>query len=179
MTRSNRPLNRIILALLGLLLIAAAAWIANRAWPVVDLPSIPSPNVVALWVSAVVALVLVVLAFAWVFSRGRGRTRALVTRVDDAGAASVDARVASDFIVDDVSRIADVVGVDATAFRVRGSVALELRVTTRPAADLRGVVDAIRRAVVELDDVLESRIPVLLHVASGVRANHAREQRVR
>jgi hypothetical protein len=179
MTRSNRPLNRIILALLGLVLIALAAWIANREWPVLAVPAIPVPDQTTLWVAAAVALVLIVLALVWVFTRGRGRTRALVTRVDDSGAASVDARVASDFVVDDVKRIADVVGVSSTAFRVRGTVVLELRVTTRPAADVRGVVDAIRRAVVELDDVLEERIPVLLHVASGVRATHAREQRVR
>jgi hypothetical protein len=43
---------------------------------------------------------------------------------------------------------------------------------------VRLVVDAVRRAVVELDDVLETRIPVLLHVATGVRASFAREQRV-
>lgn len=179
MTRSNRAINRAILAVLGLALLAGAAWIANRQWTVVSLPALPDPGTATLWLAAAVALVLVLLALAWVFSRGRGRTRSLVRRADDAGVASVDARVAADFIVDDVSRIADVVGVSATAYRVRGTVALELRVTTRSAADLRAVVDAIGRAVAELDAVLEERIPVLLHVAAGVRAGFAAEQRVR
>ena len=119
------------------------------------------------------------LSLAWAFSRGRGRTRSLVTHSDDSGTASVEARVAADFIIDDVSRVLDVVGVNATAFTVRKQVALELVVTTRPAADLRAVVDAVHLAVIELDAVLEERVPVLLHVASGVRANRAREQRVR
>ena len=86
--------------------------------------------------------------------------------------------MAADFIADDLARIADVVAVSSRAYRVRGRTALELTVTTRRAADVRHVVDSVRQAVDELDDVLEERIPVLLHVASGVRANLAREQRV-
>jgi hypothetical protein len=101
-----------------------------------------------------------------------------VSRTDDTGETSINARVAADFIADDLKLVADVVSVASRAYRIKGSIALELTVTTRRAADVRHVVDSVRRAVEELDDVLEERIPVLLHVASGVRANFAREQRV-
>lgn len=178
MTRSNRIGNRIIIALLGLVLLTSAAWVGNRAMPVIDLPAIPAPTETALWIAAGIALVIVVLALLWVFSRGRGHTRSLVTVSDDSGTASVDARVAADFITEDVSRVVDVVSVSSSAYRTRGGIALELRVTTRRSADVRIVVDAVKKAVIELDDVLETRIPVLLHVATGVRASFAREQRV-
>jgi hypothetical protein len=178
-TRSNRIGNRIIIALLGLVLLAAAAWVGNRAMPVIDLPAIPAPTTNALWITAAIALVVVVLSLLWIFTRGRGHTRTVVTVSDDSGTASVDARVAADFITEDVSRIVDVVSVASRAYRTdKKTVALELRVTTRRSADVRLVVDAVKRAVIELDDVLETRIPVLLHVATGVRASFAREQRV-
>lgn len=179
MTRTNRFANRALLLVLGLLLIGVAAYVANRAYPVVALPAIPSPTVTALWVTAAAALVLVVLAIAVALSRGRGQTRTVVRQADDAGVSSIQSRVVSDLVADDLARVPDIVGVSASAFTVRGRTALELRVTTRGSADLRVVVDSVERAVVELDAVLETRIPVLLHVASGVRAGLAREQRVR
>ena len=179
MTRSNRLLNRLILALVGLLLLAGAAYTANNAYPVVELATIPTPTATGLWVAAAVALVVVVLALLWVFSRGRGRTHTLIRRESEEGAASIETRVVSDLVAEDLALLPDVLDVKAAAFEVRGTTALELRVSTRSGADLRVVVDSVERAVAELDDVLETRIPVLLHVASGVRAGFARQQRVR
>ena len=173
MTRSNRPLNRLILALVGLVLITAAAaiWLLE--------PATLTITATGLWITAAALLVVVILSALWIFSRGRGQVRTLIRRPDEVGAASIEARVVADLIADDLARVPDVVAVTAAAFRVRGEVALELRVTTRGAADIRLVVDSVERAITELDDVLETRIPVLLHVASGVRAGLARQQRVR
>lgn len=179
MTRSNRAINRLLLALVGLLLLVAGAYIANNSYPVVELARIPTPTITGLWIVAAAALVVVVLALLWVVSRGRGRTRTLIRRDSEEGAASIQTRVVADLISEDLARLPDVVGVSATAFQVRRETVLELRVTTRSGADLRIVVDSVERAVAQLDDVLETRIPVLLHVASGVRAGFARQQRVR
>jgi len=179
MTRSNRFLNRLLLALVGLVLLGAAAYLANNSYPVIELAKIPTPTITSLWVAAAVALVVVVLSLLWIFSRGRGRTRTVIRRESEEGAASIETRVVSDLISEDLARLPDVVGVSAAAFRVGGDTALELRVTTRAGADLRIVVDSVERAVAQLDEVLETRIPVLLHVASGVRAGFARQQRVR
>ena len=179
MTRSNRFLNRILLALLGLTLLTAAAYIANREYAVIEVAEIPTPTITGLWVAAAVALVVVVLALLWIFSRGGGRTRTVIRRESEEGAASIETRVVSDLVAEDLDRLPDVLDVKAAAFTVRGTTALELRVTTRSGADLRIVVDSVERAVARLDDVLETRIPVLLHVASGVRAGFARQQRVR
>ena len=178
MTRSNRFLNRALLALIGLGLLAVAAYIANQSYPLIELAQIPTPTIIGLWVTAAVALVVVLLALLWIFSRGGGRTRTLIRRDSEEGAASIETRVVSDLIAEDLARLPDVLDVKAAAFRVRGQTALELRVTTRGGADLRLVVDSVERAVGQLDEVLETRIPVLLHVASGVRAGLARQQRV-
>lgn len=191
MTRSNRFFNRGLLALLGLVLIAGAAWTANRAFPdfadglginlgpVIEPKTIGAPSVAGFWIAAAAMLVVVALAAVVIFSRGRGQTRTVITRSDGAGAASIETRVVSDLVSEDLARVPDVVSVSASAFDVRRETALELRVTTRSAADVRLVIDSVERAVAQLDEVLETRIPVLLHVASGVRAGFARQQRVR
>jgi len=178
MTRSNRPLNRLIVLVVGLALVAVGAWEANRVYPVVAIPDVPALSETTLWVVAAACAVIVAVAIAWIVTRGRGHSSTVISRTDATGTTSIDARVAADFIADDLARVADVAAVSSRAYRVRGRTALELTVTTRRAADVRHVVDSVRQAVDELDDVLEQRIPVLLHVASGVRANLAREQRV-
>lgn len=183
MTRSNRTLNRFILALVGLVLVAAAAWVANRYFSIIELPGIPVPSGNALWVVVAAALLVVVLSVSWMLTRGRGRSRSIVTATDDTGTVSIDARIASDLIAHDVGTLADVVSVTSTAYRTgtrRGApIALELRVVTRRNADLATVVDTVTRSVEQFDGALETRLPVLLHVATGVRASFAREQRVR
>ena len=183
MTRSNRGLNRIILALVGLVFIALAAWVANRAYPVIELPAVPDPDTTVLWIIAASALVIVLLSLGWIISRGRGRTSAVLTASDDTGTVAIDARVAADLIAQDLEALADVVSVSSTAFRTTGraqsGVALELRVVARRHADLRHLVDTVTRSVESFDEALETRIPVLLHVATGVRASFTHEQRVR
>jgi len=182
MTRSNRLLNRVILALVGLVLIVAAAWVANRYYPVIDISPISAPSGRNLWIVAGIALGVVILSLAWILTRGRGRTGAIVTATDDTGSVSIDARVAADLISHDLAALADVVSVSSTAFRTGARstpTALELRVVTRRSADLPTVITTVTRSVEQFDTALETRLPVLLHVASGVRASFAREQRVR
>lgn len=176
MTRSNRVLNRLILAGAGLLLLVAAAWTANARWSVLALPALPAPDRTAEIVAAIVCGVLIVLAIAWIASRGRGRTHELVAHRDERGAATIADRVAAQLVEHDLRRLEDVVAVSARAFRVRRSTVLELRVTARRHADLRLVVDRVGEAVVALDAVLEQRVPVVLHLSATGRG---REQRVR
>ena len=65
MTRSNRFINRFIIGLLGLLLIAAGGYVLARAAGVV-LPAVPQPSPTALWVAAATSAVLIVLSLAWI-----------------------------------------------------------------------------------------------------------------
>jgi len=179
MTNSNRFINRLILALVGLVAIAAAAWIFNAAAKVITLEPVGELGATTLWVVAAVCAVLIVFSIVWMASLGRGRSRTLQSASDDDGSGAIEARVAADLIADDLARVPDIVTVSSRAFVVRGQTVLELGISTRRAADVRLVVDSVGRSVAALDQTLDSRIPVLLHVASGVRANLAREQRVR
>ena len=179
MTSTNRLLNRVILAVLAIAALAGAAYVANRAYPVLAIPTVTELDSATLWIVAAGSLLVVLLALAIVLTRGRGHSRVAVSRQGEDGSASIDARVVADLIADDLALVPDVTAVTTRAFRVAGGRALELRVSVRRSADLRVVVDAVDRAVAELDDVLEERIPMLLHVVSGVRANLARRQRVR
>ena len=184
MTRSNRVLNRTLIALAGILLLAAGAWmLAPRAADALGfrlaLPGYPRPDATALWIAAAIFAVIAVLAFAWGVTRGRGRTSRLIVAPGEGGSVTIDARVASDLLGEALEVEPDVVSVGATTFEVRGDSVLSVRVTARRGADLERIVDSVGAAVEPLDHLLETRIPVLLHVATGVRANLAREQRAR
>jgi hypothetical protein len=182
MTRSNRPLNRILLALVGLLLIAAGGYVIARAIGV-DLPAPPTVtaggDATGLWIAVAIAVVIIVLALAWAFTRGRGRISRLLVLPDVAGSITVDARVPGDLVADALDGNPGVVSVSSSGFRVRGSSVLSLRVTARRGADLASVIRAVDAAVGELDGVLEQRFPVLLQVVSGVRSTMAAAQRPR
>lgn len=173
MTRSNRFINRFLIGLIGLVLIAAGGYVLARAAHVV-LPSLPTPSVTALWVAAATSVVLILLALAWVFTRGHGRISHLLVLTDPEGSITVDTRVAADLIADALAGNPDVVSVSSTGFRVRRSSVLSLRVTARRGADLATVIRTIGVAVSQLDDVLEQQFPVLLQVTASARERRAR-----
>jgi hypothetical protein len=173
MTRSNRFINRFIIGLLGLLLIAAGGYVLARATGVV-LPAVPQPSLTALWVAAATSAVLIVLSLAWILTRGRGRISHLLVLDETDGSITVDTRVAADLVADALAGNPDVVAVSSTGFRVRRSSVLSLRVTARRGADLATVIRAVGEAVSQLDDVLEQQFPVLLQVSAGAREQRAR-----
>ena len=182
MTSSNRVANRLLIALVGLLLIAGGAWVLLRAYPeiapAVSLPDPGLPDATFLWATAAVAALLVAASAGWIVTRGRGRVATLAESRDDAGVTTVDARVVADLVSDALAQQLDVVAVHATAFRIKRRAALELRVTARTGADLPRLIDALTVVVDDLDVVLETSTPVLLHVASGVRASLAHTTRI-
>ncbi|MBK4348209.1 hypothetical protein [Lacisediminihabitans changchengi] len=168
MTRSNRILNRVILAVLGLVLIAAAAYVAGGSG--LGLPNIPKPSVGVLWAIVGGAVVVIVLSLIWILSRGRGRIRHLIEAESADGSVTIDALLVADLVGDALADQPDVVAVSSTGFRMRRRSVLSLRVTARRGADLARVIRAVDTAVEQLDGVLEQQLPVLLHVTGAVRA---------
>ena len=182
MTSTNRIANRVIIALVGVLLLAAGAWVLLRAYPAVapalTLPDPGLPDATFLWSTAAIAALLVVASLGWILTRGRGRVATLAESRDDAGVTTVDSRVVADLVADALAPQLDVVGVHANAFQVKRRPALELRVTARTGADLPRLIDAMTVVIDDLDVVIETTTPVLLHVASGVRASLAHNTRI-
>ena len=182
MTSTNRFANRAIIALVALLLLAGAAWVILRAYPAL-LPGLTladpvRPDAAFLWTTAGIAALLVLASLAWIVTRGRGRIAVLAESRDDAGVTTVDARVVADLVSDALAPQLDVLAVHAAAFRVKRHRALELRVTARTGADLPRLLDALTVVIDDLDVVLETNTPVLLHVTSGVRASLAHDTRI-
>ena len=111
MTSTNRLLNRVILVLLAVFALATAAYVANRAYPVLTIPTVAQLEPATLWIVAAGALLVVVLALAVILTRGRGHARVAVSQRADDGAASIDARVVADLIADDLALVPDVTSV--------------------------------------------------------------------
>ena len=183
MSASNRPLNRILLALIGLASIASGAWIMLRAYPqlvpVVALPEIalqPDPLTTTIVVAA--AVLVIVLALAWILTRGGGKTRRLLHDAHDDGSVEFDVAVARDILTAALQRQPDVLSLHVSSHTVRSTGALRITVAVRQGCDLPRLRDDVARATEQFDRAVERSIPVLLHVTSGVRANFAREQRV-
>ncbi len=171
-------MNRILLAVVGLSMIAAGGYVLARAMGV-GLPGIPRPDDATLWIALAAAALLVALCLAWVLTRGRGRISRLLVVVDHGGTTVIETTVAADLMADALAADPDIVTVSSTGFRMRGSSVLSIRVTARRGADLAAVIRTVGATVENLDGVLEQRFPVLLQVASGVRATLARENRTR
>lgn len=182
MTTTNRLANRALLALLGIAAVGVGAWIVLRAYPqavpMVALPEVPALDATALWLVAASAAVAIVLALLWILTRGRGRTGRLLRDAAADGSVEFDVAVADDVLRAALVRQPDILAVRVASYRVRRSSALLVTVSARAGCDLPRLRDDVGHALDDLDHLLERRIPVLLHVTSGVRATLAREQRV-
>jgi hypothetical protein len=178
-TRSNRTLNRIVLAVLGVVAIAigvavaAAEAVRSVGWsvPVVDdlVGTVRSVrlDVGALWTTVAVCGAVVVLALAWAGSRGRGGTSIGVREEYDTGRVTVNVALLRDVVDAELAEVRDVVRTRVDTYRVRGGRAARLRIVLRRGGDAVDVLAASDRAVETLDTVLGRRIPLLVHIVGG------------
>ena len=182
MTATNRFANRVLLALLGVAALGVGAWVVLRGYPqllpMVTLPDIPQLDTTALWAVTASAAVAVILALLWTVTRGRARSSRLLRDASTDGSVEFDVKVASDLLSAALQHRPDILSVKVASYRVRRSLALLITVNARTGCDLPRLRDDVGHSVEALDQLLERRIPVLLHVTSGVRATLAREQRV-
>jgi hypothetical protein len=184
-TRSNRTLNRIVLAVLGVIAIAvglAAGYAAyarygatadSAGWsvPVVDdavatLRSVRLDDG-TLWTIVAVCAAVVVLALAWAASRGRGGSSVGVREEYDTGRVTVNVALLRDVVDAELADVRDVVRTRVDTYRVRGGRAARLRIVLRRGGDAVDVLAASDRAVETLDTVLGRRIPLLVHIVGG------------
>lgn len=183
MNATNRVLNRGLLLVLGITLLAAGAlaMVAGlqpdtlAAWPAraveasgmlgsVEMSSLGPVPVVAV-IALAAALLVVVLLIVFVFTRGKGRTRN-VLRVDtDGGRTVVDRNVAEAVLAGTLTARSDVLSARTGTYLVRGERAVELAVTVQPGASPDRVLAAAEAAVDDWDALLGARTPVLVHLA--------------
>ncbi|MFT4281460.1 hypothetical protein [Microbacterium sp.] len=187
MSNANRTMNRLLLGLVGVLLFVFAAL---AAWPAVTGDPFPALSSLAdgldrlgltgargIWVGVAVLSVLVLLALIWILTRTRRREPVIIDDED----VIVDGTIMRDLLQAELSTAPEVAGVSATVHRRgrRGETrVLHVRVQVRPRADLPSTLDRLTAAVAALDATLGTRVPLVLHLTTGVRSALARARRV-
>ena len=190
MNATNRFANRALLFVAGTLLLTiglgvlaagaiaigdAPAWLDRLLSPVADAAAsattwtwraggigvVSVPLLVA--VTTIVLLVVVLIVF--LVTRGRGGTRTVLEVVAPGGRTEVDRTVLDALLTEPLNTRPDVLSARTSAYRIGGAHAVELAVTVRPGARLGAVLAAAEAVVRDGDDLLGSRIPIMLHLS--------------
>jgi len=172
---TNRPLNRAVILITGLLLVALGAGVVTAAvvpdWLALwkngveglEVPFDPAqPTTLAIVLAGCAVLIALLLVF--IVRQGRGHTRTLVRRGGSAGEIVVDASVAATLIEAALADHPAVASVTVSGYRVRRTPALKIAVSVRRGSSPSDVRESIDRVVARWDSVLGSEVPVLITV---------------
>ena len=201
MSQTNRALNRILLALLGLVLLAAGglttaaglvpevatAWTAtagsglDRSGELLSTALLPGAAHSWWAVAAVAGLVLAAaLSITWLASQGGGRTPRLLTERDgDRGNTVVDTGLVAACVSESLAGNRLVLASSVSAWGVQGRTGLRLRLEARKGASPREIADTAEELVLGLDRLLGHPVPVLVRITSGPRSRVAGTDRAR
>ena len=205
MSGTHRGLNRFLLALTGLMLLAAGAlgvaagtlpgvaahWAATGrdAWGRTRdlLAAAPLPDGITSWwtIAAVGVLLLgVALMVGWLASQGGGRTN-VVAETPDAGqgTTTVETGLVSGLVTEALAGNRLVLAVSVTTWRIRGGAgkqpAVRISIQARHGACPRELADTVEQLVSGLDRLLGHPFPVLVRITAGTRTRLARPDRAR
>jgi hypothetical protein len=202
MNNTPRVLNRILLGIVGIALLAigvllmllvsvpaVAAWWHGWAGGVLSFwldlfARTQFPGRQESWLWLVICLVLVVvlgLMVAWVAQQGKGRTNLLVAEEDPGGVpgnVAIGGGVAEQALRAALADRPDLTGVTVAAYAIRGEPALKIRVEPRQGVAPHTLAAEISALVEALDAVIGRRTPVLIRIGSGARSRFGRAERV-
>ncbi|MFB2557391.1 hypothetical protein [Herbiconiux liangxiaofengii] len=192
MNSTNRALNRLLLLVVGLLLVAVGAAAATAvllpavrdAWtsaadPVRSqveswLQSTPLGTTGVSWIMPAV-LVLIVLAvillLAFSFRQGRGRTGTVVEEpVGDHDRTVVASKVAEQALEDALSARPEFVASHVSTYRVKRTPTLKVSVTCRRGVSPKDASDIVESTLRALDALLGRELSALVQISGGFRA---------
>jgi hypothetical protein len=203
MNNTPRTLNRILIGILGLKLLAVglllillatvpavgtwwrpwSAGVWNNANELFQRTRIPGRQESWLW--AVIALLLAVVIaamVAWVAQQGKGRANLIVSE-DDAGDFPGNVRigggVAEQALKAALAERPDLAGASVATYEIRGEPALKIRLQPRQGVAPQILAADVSALVEALDTVIGKRTPVLIHIGTGARSRFGRAERVR
>lgn len=201
MSQTNRTLNRILLAMLGLLLLAAGAltaaaglipgisavWTAaaesglNQAGALLATAPVPGTGLSWWAVAGIAGLILGAgLSIAWLASQGGGRSFSVATDRDgERGKTVVDAGLVAASISGSLAGDRRVLNSAVSAWDVKGATGIRLRLEARQGASPREIADTAEELVQGLDRQLGHPVPVLVRITSGTRSKLAGVDRAR
>jgi hypothetical protein len=203
MNSTPRLLNRILLAILGLMLLligtllillatvpAVGSWwqswsagLWTQAVQVFESTKFPGRQESWVWILLMMLLLLLIGAMvAWIAQQGKGRADLLLME-EDAGSLPGDIRigggVAEQALKAALADRPDLAGVTVATYQLRGAPALRVRLEPRLGVAPQVLAADVSALVRALDAVLGTSTPVLIHVAAGARARFSRAERVR
>ncbi len=203
MTSTPVLLNRILIAILGLILVAVgillvllaavpavapwwhswsgAAWgNINQAFSSTKFPGRPESW---LWIVLALALLaLIGLMVAWVAQQGKGRSNVLAAGLDPgsvAGDVRISGGVAEQALKHALAERPDLAGATVGTYDVHGSPALKIKLQPRQGVAPHLLAAEVVDLVKALDAVVGKRTPVLIHIGAGARTRFSRAERVR
>lgn len=203
MNNTPRVLNRILIGILGISLIAigvllmllasvpaVGVWWHEWAGGVLSFwlglfERTQFPRRQGSWLWLVICLVLVVvlgLMIAWIAQQGKGRTSLLVAEDglgEVPGNVGIGGGVAEQTLRAALADRPDLAGITVAAYEIRGEPALKIRVEPRQGVAPHRLAAEISSLVEALDAVIGKRTPVLIHIGSGARSRFGRSERVR
>ncbi|GAA2082154.1 hypothetical protein [Microbacterium hatanonis] len=201
MNQTNRALNRILLFLIGLVLLAVgAAMVAAAASPVVgdvwrstaeqleagllgaaQASPIGTSGVSWVIVGALAAIVIVIVLLIVVLSRlGGGRSRSVLQSSMDEntlGRVVVKDSFASDALTHSLASRGDVVSAKVTAAEVQKETVLHISVTPQRNTSPRAIALEVDRLASNLAVLTGQDIPTYVSIRTGLRARLATEHR--
>lgn len=203
MNGTPRTLNRILIGILGIKLLAigvllillatvpaVAAWWQRWAagvWSIwrdlFERTRFPGRGESWLWLVMVLILLLVIGAMvAWVAQQGKGRADTLLSEEDPGevpGNVRIGSGVAEQALRSALADRPDLTGTTVATYDFRGEPALRIRIQPRHGVAPHRLAAEVSALVEALDVVLGKRTLVLIHVASGARSRFGRAERVR
>lgn len=184
MTSHGRILNRVLLFLLALVLLALGV---VAAWPLATGGTLPLLDQAAgfvaaqglteaavAWTLAGILALAALVALAVILTRPPRRYRAVL----DEDGVTIDEDVVERLFDQELAATPDVIGVSSATSLRRGqrTVALTVRLRSRP--DLSAVLAAVEAALASVDRRLGIRLPVAVHLTGGIRSTFAHDRRV-
>ncbi|WP_285725612.1 hypothetical protein [Psychromicrobium xiongbiense] len=202
MNETPRTVNRLLLGLFGLLLLAGgvlllavrlvppfASWWQGASGAAVDslLRAADATTIGSggslLWIGVAVLLVLLILGMiAWIANQGRGRTTILAADNEHGeaeGLVSLNGSVAEQLLRQALAERPELLGATVVTYEVKGQPGVKIRVFPRQGVAPQAVAAQVSLLVEAMDQLLGQRTAVLLSIGSAARAKFTRAERVR
>lgn len=199
MNSTNRALNRLVIAVAGLLALVVGIALAGlatvpaiRDWyhqvapPLQDnlsgwwrpLPLLET-GTSWYWVFALVLLALVVGLFLWfIFRQGHGRQNTLLReQPTSASTTIIDAVVAEKAIQNALEHQPAIIASSVSTYQVHGTPVLKISAICRRGVSPREMTTTIEHILTAFDHTLGQEIPVFIQLSGGFRARHSRSTR--
>ncbi|TFD59814.1 hypothetical protein E3T39_08960 [Cryobacterium suzukii] len=200
MNNTNRALNRSVIFVTGLVLLAVSALLGllatqatlRDAWASVTdtaggtvtgwLQSTPLGDTQNSWiwfVALALLLAIVGLLLSFILRQGRGHSGYLISEhTTDWGTTQVDSAVAEQALQNALSERPEFLSTRVSTYRVARDAVLKVSVTCRRGTSPTDVVRIVEQAVLALDELLGLRIPALVQISGGFRVRTSRTTRI-